>query len=164
MQLLLPCFVVCLSQAHCIRKRKSCGSVFITICAGCRTGMGIRMNAAMKEQHFSRINDERARRVYDYLCASCELREGGLTDADQMLVYDYAYAEQVKQQLQDDIKARGIGREYTNGRQKYWQDNKSVPQLRAYCDQQRKTLAELRLTPTSRKAAALDLDDDFATY
>ena len=35
------------------------------------------MNAAMKEQHFSRINDERARRVYDYLCASCELREGG---------------------------------------------------------------------------------------
>lgn len=42
------------------------------------------MNAAMKEQHFSRINDERARRVYDYLCASCELREGGLTDADQM--------------------------------------------------------------------------------
>ena len=54
------------------------------------------MNAAMKEQHFSRINDERARRVYDYLCASCELREGGLTDADQMLVYDYAYAEQVK--------------------------------------------------------------------
>lgn len=66
------------------------------------------MNAAMKEQHFSRINDERARQVYDYLCASCELREGGLTDADQMLVYDYAYAEQVKQQLQDDIKARGI--------------------------------------------------------
>ena len=122
------------------------------------------MNAAMKEQHFSRINDERARRVYDYLCASCELREGGLTDADQMLVYDYAYAEQVKQQLQDDIKARGIGREYTNGRQKYWQDNKSVPQLRAYCDQQRKNLAELRLTPASRKAAALDLDDDFATY
>ena len=57
------------------------------------------MNAAMKEQHFSRINDERARQVYDYLCASCELREGGLTDADQMLVYDYAYAEQVKQQL-----------------------------------------------------------------
>lgn len=66
------------------------------------------MNAAMKEQHFSRINDERARRVYDYLCASCELREGGLTDADQMLVYDYAYAEQVKQQLQDDIKARAL--------------------------------------------------------
>ena len=70
----------------------------------------------------------------------------------------------MKQQLQDDFNARGIGREYTNGRQKYWQDNKSVPQLRAYCDQQRKTLAELRLTPTSRKAAALDLDDDFATY
>ena len=64
------------------------------------------MNAAMKEQHFSRINDERARRVYDYLCASCELREGGLTDADQMLVYDYAYAEQVKQQLEEAKKER----------------------------------------------------------
>ena len=39
------------------------------------------MNAAMKEQHFSRINDERARRVYDYLCASCELRDGVYYDA-----------------------------------------------------------------------------------
>ena len=48
MQLLLPCFVVCLSQAHCIRKRKSCGSVFITICAGCRTGMGIKMKNIRK--------------------------------------------------------------------------------------------------------------------
>lgn len=48
MQLPLPCFVVCLPQAHCSRKRKSCGSVFIAICAGCRTGMGINMNILKK--------------------------------------------------------------------------------------------------------------------
>ena len=52
MQLLLPCFVVCLSQAHCIRKRKSCGSVFITICAGCRTGMGIKMTEIKEQNRF----------------------------------------------------------------------------------------------------------------
>lgn len=122
------------------------------------------MNDVLKKAHFERITDEKARRVYDYLCSACAKREGGMTDADQMLVSDYAYAEQVKGVLMDDIAQRGIGQERSNGRQKYWADNKSLAHFRSYCDQQRKQLAELRLTPGSRKAESVDLDDDFDAF
>jgi phage terminase small subunit len=122
------------------------------------------MNDNLKAQHREQIDDPRAWAMYETLCAACETREGGMTDADQMIVGDYAMAEQIKQQLILDIRERGIGSQQHNGRQSYWQDNKSVPQLRAYCDQQRKLLAELRLTPQARRAepqsfAADDFDD-----
>ena len=87
-----------------------------------------------------------------------------MTDADQMLVADVAIAEQIKEQLTDDIAARGIGKEMHNGRQKYWQDNKSLAHLRAYCEAQRKTLAELRLTASARKAADVEIDGDFDSF
>lgn len=122
------------------------------------------MNEAMRDQHFDRISNEKARAVYDALCDACERRPGGMTDADQMLVGDVAYAEQVKQMLMDDIATRGLGCERSNGRQKYWQENKSPAQLRAYCDQQRKHLAELRLTPNGRKAAPVEIPDDFDSF
>ena len=114
--------------------------------------------------HFERITSEKARQVYDYLCDACDRRMGGITDADQMMVADYAYAEQVKGILMDDIAQRGIGQERHNGRQKYWQDNKSLAHLRSYCDQQRKLLAELRLTPNGRRAESVDIDDDFDSF
>ena len=122
------------------------------------------MNEALRDQHFERIKDEKARCMYDMLCAACEQRKEGLTDPDQMLVADAAMAEQIKQRLMDDIAARGIGQERTNGRQRYWQENRSVAQLRSYADQQRKQLAELRLTPQSRKAEAIALKDDFDDF
>lgn len=122
------------------------------------------MNEALKIAHFERITDEKARKVYEYLCDACDRRIGGITDADQMLVADYAYAEQVKGVLMDDIAKRGIGQERSNGRQKYWADNKSLAHLRSYCDQQRKQLAELRLTPNGRKAESVDLDDEFDSF
>ena len=81
------------------------------------------MNETLKNAHFERITDEKARKVYEYLCDACDRRVGGITDADQMLVADYAYAEQVKGVLMDDIAKRGIGQERSNGRQKYWQEN-----------------------------------------
>ena len=122
------------------------------------------MNDALRNTHFEKITDERARGDYDLLCAACEKRAGGMTDADQMLVADYAYAEQVKGLLKDDIAKRGIGCERSNGRQKYWADNKSLAHFRAYCDQQRKLLAELRLTPNGRRAESVDIDDDFDNF
>ena len=122
------------------------------------------MNDQLRDEHFERITDERARHVYDYLCDACEKRSDGMTDPDQMLVGDVAFAEQIKGQLMDDIAKRGIGGERSNGRQKYYQENKSLAQFRAYCDQQRKHLAELRLTPNGRKAANVQLDDDFDTF
>ena len=122
------------------------------------------MNEPLRDMHFEKITSEKARRVYDTLCGACDRRMDGMTDADQMLVSDYAYAEQVKEVLMDDIAQRGIGQERHNGRQKYWQDNKSLAHLRSYCDQQRKLLAELRLTPNGRKAESVNIDDDFDSF
>ena len=122
------------------------------------------MNETLKQAHYEKITDEKARKVYEYLCDACDKRPGGITDADQMLVADYAFAEQVKGVLMDDIALRGIGREARNGRQTYWQDNKSLAHLRAYCEGQRKHLSELRLTPNGRKAADVPIDDDFDSF
>ena len=62
------------------------------------------MNSAMKREHFKRITDVMARKMYNRLCAACEKRPDGMTDPDQMLVADIAYAEQLKQMLQADIE------------------------------------------------------------
>ena len=122
------------------------------------------MNEELRAEHFERITDERARRVYDYLCDACDGRPGGMTDADQMLIADIAFAEQMKGLYAQDIAERGIGQERYNGRQKYWQENRSPAQIRALSEQQRKHLAELRLTPNGRKAAAVEIDDDFDKF
>ena len=87
-----------------------------------------------------------------------------MTDADQMMVGDVAYAEQLKQMLIADVAARGIGQERRNGRQVYWQENKSPAQIRAISEQQRKHLAELKLTPAKRQAAAVEINDDFDSF
>ena len=122
------------------------------------------MNKSLRKEHFLRITDSRARHMYDRLCTACEKRQEGMTDPDQMLVADIAYAEQIKQMLMDDIASRGLGQERYNGRQKYWQENKSPAQLRAYTEQQRKHLGELKLTPAKRQAAAAEIDDDFDSF
>ena len=122
------------------------------------------MNDELKAVHMQTITHPDAVRMYDVLCAACEMREGGMTDPDQMLVADIARAEQIKQALLDDIAARGIGQERSNGRQRYWAENKSVAQVRAFAEQQRKHLSELRLTPNSRKAAPVMIDDEFAEF
>jgi hypothetical protein len=122
------------------------------------------MNMELREEHWQRITDEKARGMYDRLCDACDRRPDGLTDADQMLVADVALAEQLKGLYVADIAERGIGQERYNGRQKYWQENKSPAQIRALSEQQRKHLAELKLTPAGRKAAAVEIDDDFDKF
>ena len=122
------------------------------------------MNNTLRKEHFERIQDKRARHMYDRLCDACEKRPEGMTEPDQMLVADIAYAEQMKQLLMDDIAQRGLGCERRNGRQVYWAENKSPAQLRAYTEQQRKHLGELKLTPAKRQAAAVEIDDDFDSF
>jgi len=122
------------------------------------------MNTGLKKEHWHRITDPDARRMYGRLCDACERRPGGITDADQMIVADISYMEQIKGILQQDIAERGIGKEVRNGRQTYWQDNKSLAHLRAYSESQRKLLAELRLTPNGRKAASVEIDDEFDAF
>lgn len=122
------------------------------------------MNTGLKKEHWIRITDPDARRMYGRLCDACERRAGGITDADQMIVADICYAEQIKTMLQRDIAERGIGQERYNGRQKYWAENKSLAQLRGFTESQRKLLAELRLTPNGRRAASVEIDDDFDNF
>jgi len=122
------------------------------------------MNGAMKREHFRRITDAAARKMYNRLCLACEKRPDGMTDPDQMLVGDIAYTEQLKQILMNDIDSRGVGCERRNGRQVYWAENKSIAQLRACGEQQRKYMAELKLTPSGRKAQVVEVDDDFDTF
>lgn len=122
------------------------------------------MNKKMKISHFETLSDPTAQELYERLCQACAEREGGMKDADQMLVADICQAEQIKKSLTDDIAKRGIGQEKYNGRQSYYQENKSLAQLRQFCESQRKGLSELRLTPSSRKAAAVELDDEFAAF
>jgi hypothetical protein len=118
------------------------------------------MNMELRDEHWQRITDEKARGMYDRLCDACDRRPDGMTDADQMLVADVALAEQLKGLYLEDIAQRGIGQERSNGRQRYWQENKSPAQIRALSEQQRKHLAELKLTPNGRKAATVEIDDD----
>lgn len=122
------------------------------------------IDESLRKEHFEIIQDDKARKMYDYLCMECEKRPGGMIGADQLLVYDVAYMEQVKTMLRESIAQKGIGKEVRNGRQTYFAENKSLQQFRSYCDQQRKLLSELKLTPTGRKAAESSADDEFDAF
>lgn len=122
------------------------------------------VNEALRADHFEQITTERARRMYDYLCQACDRRQDGLTDPDQALIADCAYMEQTKELMQAHIREHGLGWERTNGRQRYYQENKNLGLYRMYSDQQRKILGELRLTPCRRGAAQVSIDDDFDSF
>ena len=128
------------------------------------------MNEDLKLEHMQQLTDESMERsvrviaMYNSLCAACEKRPEGMSDQDQMLVADIATMERLKQQLYEDIRKRGVVEDFRNGRQRMMRDNKSVQNVRMLMDQQRKHMAELRLTPNSRKAAPVSLDDGFDEF
>lgn len=129
------------------------------------------MNAELREQHMLQLTDPdadapdaAAAAIYDRLCEACERRPEGISDQDQMLVADIAIMEKLKQQLYADIRKRGVVEDWRNGRQRVMRDNKSVQGVRMLMDQQRKHLAELRLTPNSRKAAPVPIGDEFDAF
>lgn len=122
------------------------------------------MNDALRTTHLDNITDTQARQMYDELCAACDQREGGMTDADQHIVADIAYMQQMKNLLRADIDEHGTREKFKNGRQEMWRENKSVTQLRSYMEQQRKHLSELRLTASSRKAVPIVVDDEFNDF
>lgn len=122
------------------------------------------MNSELREQHVSEINDEMAVALYDRLCAACASRPEGITDQDQILIADIARMEQLKRQLFADIARRGVVEDFHNGRQRLKRENKSVQMSRMLMDQQRKHMAELKLTPNSRKAAPVNVNDGFDDF
>ena len=122
------------------------------------------MNDALRKQHMEQITDPVAVRCYDQLCEACASRAEGISDQDQMLVADIANMEQMKQQLFEDIRARGVVEDWHNGRQRMKRENKSIATARMLMEQQRKHLSELRLTPNSRKAAPVPVNDEFDEF
>lgn len=122
------------------------------------------MNDDLRKQHMERITDPMAERCYDRLCAACDSRPEGMSDQDQMLVCDIATMEQMKQQLYDDIRVRGVVEDWHNGRQRMKRENKSIQSARMLMEQQRKHLNELRLTPGSKKAAQIPVNDEFDEF
>ena len=122
------------------------------------------MNEELKLRHLATITHESAVEMYEKTVRRLRTARGRHDRPRPDACADIARAEQIKQQLLDDIAKRGIGQERSNGRQKYWQENRSVAQVRAYAEQQRKHLSELRLTPNSRKAASVLMDDEFADF
>lgn len=111
------------------------------------------INDDLKAWHLKNLHYNCSKSLYERLCAACEKRPGGVTDADQDLIYDACFMEDVKEGLRDDILGRGAVATIRNGSQVFKKDNKSVTQLRAYMDSQRKMFAELRITPAKRGAA-----------
>lgn len=129
------------------------------------------MNQGLRERHMAQLLDPEtgevnpvAAAMYDQLCKACEKRPEGLSDQDQMLIADIATMERMKQALYEDIRKRGVVEDWHNGRQRMKRENKSIQSSRMLMDQQRKHLAELRLTPNSRKAAQISLDDGFDSF
>lgn len=129
------------------------------------------MNAELKRAHMQQLTDPDMEQpdaalvqMYESLCTACEKRPEGMNDQDQMMVADITTMEKLKQQLYADIRKRGVVEDFRNGRQRMMRDNKSVQNVRMLMDQQRKHLAELRLTPNSRKAAPVSLDDGFDDF
>lgn len=122
------------------------------------------MNDALRKQHMERITDPVAVRCYDRLCEACAIRAEGMSDQDQMLVADIATMEQMKQQLFEDIRIRGVVEDWHNGRQHMKRENKSIQAARMLMEQQRKHLSELRLTPNSKKAAPVPVNDEFDEF
>lgn len=74
--------------------------------------------------------------------------------------------ENTKQKLLVDIKERGVVEYFVNGSQEMYRDNKSIDKVNKIVEQQRKLLAELKLTPASQKEAVRKVTkgDDFEGF
>ncbi len=112
------------------------------------------------------IKEESARKLHEALCAEY-LRVHGvedIPDSSLALIGDVASMEQIKQRLAEEIASRPVVK-VRNGRQEYEKPNPAISELSRLASAQRRNLAELKLTPASRKGIAdLPQDDDFSEF
>lgn len=113
----------------------------------------------LREWHLEQLKNKCAIALYDRLCKACESRPGGIRDCDQDLIFDACTTEDIKEQLRQDIKHRGVIAVTRNGGQQFAKENKSVALLRGYLDSQRKIYSDLRITPAKRGEDAMGEDD-----
>lgn len=77
-----------------------------------------------------------------------------------ILLSDLVRSEGLKAKLEEDIARRGLGCDVTNGRQRYWRDNKSVTTLMKLMDQQRKNMQTLGLIAKDNQPKGEDGEED----
>ncbi len=112
------------------------------------------------------LREEKAQKMYTALCGEY-LRVHGvdvIPDSSLALLTDICMAEQIKTRLLQEIEKRPIDH-VRNGRQEYWKPNAAIAEVNRLSATQRRNLAELKLTPASRKGAAdAPADDEFTAY
>jgi hypothetical protein len=92
-------------------------------------------------------------------------QESNLNERTILLVDSMALLEQMKHELLDDLKKRGVVELFKNGSQEMYRDNKSVDKVLKVVEQQRKLLAELKLTPASdKKVSEVVAVDEFEEF
>lgn len=108
------------------------------------------INDELKKWHIENLKHDCSKKLYERLCQACEGRKGGMQMCDQDMIFDACTMEDIKERLRLDILGRGVICTTYNGGQQYSKENKSVGQLRAYTDAQRKLFSDLRITPARR--------------
>lgn len=110
------------------------------------------INEELRRVHLEQFADDPAAvRLYDQLCAVVAARPEGIDDAAQHLVAQVAELERIRSLAREDVNTNGLTKNFTNGRQRLRVDNKSVGLIMKAGEQQRKLMAELRITPASRR-------------
>lgn len=98
--------------------------------------------------------------LYCELCSELEQRMGRSAEPSEVVrLTDYVRLERLKRLADADIASRGMGRTETNGRQRYWKDNKSCVLILKYMEQQAKILKALGLTGSETEADGGGDDD-----
>ena len=91
------------------------------------------------------------------LRALVEQRYGAPVDAaKETLIQDYARLERLKAMAEADVAARGMGRMETNGRQRYWKDNRNAVLILKYMDKQSRILKDLGLSRAASEAEPME--------
>ena len=108
------------------------------------------IDQALSDAHKARLRSEEARRIYDRTLAACLARPGGMTPADQDMIFDLCAAEDVKAALREDIARRGVTPEIRNGRQRFAKENPSVAALLRYSEYQRRLRGDLKILPRKK--------------
>lgn len=104
----------------------------------------------LHRRHLESLKYPESREMYDRTLALCQERPDGVKAADLDMIFDLCAAEDVKRELQDDIRRRGVVVETRNGRQVFRKENPSMARMCRYAELQRKIRADLRLTPAKR--------------
>lgn len=122
----------------------------------------------MNEEYPARVRavcgeDQAIADLYVEICGEVERVHGKPPSAAAIVqILDYVRLEQLKDRANEDIAQRGLGRMETNGRQRYWKDNKSAVLILKYMEQQRKILKGLGIGGADPMTEQDDSDvDDF---